>query len=281
MTSCGYALWLFIAFIMFNRTNSSESGAIHFNPDGQLRQLEYAKLAVQRKGASCIGMKCKDGALIATFRRKPLSRLIVDAPRKVFLLEDDRILIAVSGLLFEAPLLLKEARKICQSHYDKFNVPISVGQLCNDLADIMHALTQSLEMRPLGLSLMICGVDDDGPISLYSIDPDGYPTKWKATAIGYNNDMVTEDLFSVVKTWSDEPSLEQAWPSFLQVIQNPKLLDDSSNREGIDNSSDGTDCSTLPMTASTSWDMEVFALSCDSSRGLPRPRWTRVPPSDY
>ena len=49
----------------------------------------------------------------------------------------------------------------------------------------MQEYTQSGGVRPFGISLLIGGVDDDGP-QLYQVDPSGAYFGWKATAIGKN-----------------------------------------------------------------------------------------------
>ena len=38
-------------------------------------------------------------------------------------------------------------------------------------------------MRPFGVSLLVCGWDDNGP-QLYQVDPSGSFFAWKASAIG-------------------------------------------------------------------------------------------------
>lgn len=40
-------------------------------------------------------------------------------------------------------------------------------------------------MRPFGVSLLVAGIDETGPV-LYQVDPSGTYFAWKATAIGKN-----------------------------------------------------------------------------------------------
>jgi 20S proteasome subunit alpha 2 len=49
----------------------------------------------------------------------------------------------------------------------------------------MQEYTQSGGVRPFGVSLLIAGIDAQGP-SLYQVDPSGSYWKWKASAIGKN-----------------------------------------------------------------------------------------------
>lgn len=49
----------------------------------------------------------------------------------------------------------------------------------------MQEFTQSGGVRPFGVSLLVAGVDDDGP-QLYQVDPSGAYFGWRASAIGKN-----------------------------------------------------------------------------------------------
>jgi len=241
--------------------------AIHFTPDGQLKQLEFAKTAVQRYGGSCIGFRCRNGGLVAVARNRMNTKLVKSFPQKAFLLEDKRILIAVSGLLFEAPLLIKEAERICKDHRASFGTSISIAKLCDELSDIMHALTQSLEMRPIGLSLLVAGADSVDQVSMFTIEPDGFPRSWKATAIGMHSDRYLDALFALRHRHdttgqaptdsTNDPELSAVWPNFLSIIQSPPT-ESEKQEEHID------------------W--EVLALLQQEDRVS---RWIHIPPSDY
>ncbi len=58
-------------------------------------------------------------------------------------------------------------------------------QLVREIAAVMQEFTQSGGVRPFGVSLLVSGVDDDGP-QLYQVDPTGAYFGWRASAIGKN-----------------------------------------------------------------------------------------------
>lgn len=75
-----------------------------------------------------------------------------------------------------------------------------------DIAAVMQEFTQSGGVRPFGVSLLVAGIDDDGP-QLYQVDPSGAYFGWRASAIGKN--------FSNAKTflekrYSEDMELEDA-----------------------------------------------------------------------
>ncbi len=79
-------------------------------------------------------------------------------------------------------------------------------QLVRELARIAQEFTQSGGVRPFGISILIAGVDDDGP-QLYQVDPSGAYFGWRASAVGKN--------FSNAKTflekrYSEDMELEDA-----------------------------------------------------------------------
>jgi 20S proteasome subunit alpha 2 len=68
----------------------------------------------------------------------------------------------------------------------------------------MQEFTQSGGVRPFGVSLLIAGVDDEGP-QLYQVDPSGAYFGWRASAIGKN---FTNAKTFLEKRYSEDMELE-------------------------------------------------------------------------
>ncbi len=92
---------------------------------------------------------------------------------------------------------------------------IPVLQLTREMAAVMQEFTQSGGVRPFGVSLLIGGVDDDGP-QLYQVDPSGAYFGWKATAIGHN--FANAKTF-LEKRYSEEMELEDAIHTALLTLR--------------------------------------------------------------
>ena len=93
--------------------------------------------------------------------------------------------------------------------------PIPVLQLVREVAAIMQEYTQSGGVRPFGVSLLIGGVDDDGP-QLFQVDPSGAYFAWRATAIGKNYANAKTFL---EKRYSEEMELEDAVHTALLTLR--------------------------------------------------------------
>lgn len=238
-----------------------DRSTVLFHPSGRLQQLECAKAAVQRKGGRVVALRCVNGILLAAARRRPTSNLALDAPHKTHLVDNGRILIAVSGLLFEAPNIIQFARKKCEEYRAIFSSPIPIEKLCSDIADILHELTRDGRYRPLGISLVVAGQEGDGSHRIITVDPEGSYSAWKATAIGYNNEMVLDDLIGI----GSDLDIEAAWDRFLAIAQSGKLInrDTSSGDHSM---------------AFKDWDVEVYSLIAED--GLPG-RWSKVDQQDF
>merc|ERR1712126_766868 len=108
-------------------------------------------------------------------------------------------------------LLVKAARKAAQQYYRTYHEPIPTHQLVQRLAALMQEYTQSGGVRPFGVSLLICGWDenDDGKQvpSMFQCDPSGAYFAWKATAMGKN--YINGKTF-LEKRYSEELELEDA-----------------------------------------------------------------------
>ncbi|KAL1460953.1 hypothetical protein WDU94_012887 [Cyamophila willieti] len=153
-----------------------------FSPSGKLVQIEYALAAVEA-GAPSVGIKASNGIVLAT-EKKQKTILFEDCIHKVEPITD-YIGMVYSGMGPDYRLLVKKARKIAQQYKLVYQENIPTQQLVQRVAAIMQEYTQSGGVRPFGVSLLICGWDQNRPY-LYQCDPSGAYFAWKATAMGRN-----------------------------------------------------------------------------------------------
>jgi len=153
-----------------------------FSPSGKLVQIEYALNAVTSTGKPALGIKARNGVVLAT--EKKASSVLVDESslRKIELLAN-HIGCVFSGMPGDYRAIISKGRKVAQAYYRTYRDPIPVSQLVRDVASMMQEFTQSGGVRPFGVSLLIAGFDDEGP-HLFQVDPSGAYFGWKASAIG-------------------------------------------------------------------------------------------------
>ena len=153
-----------------------------FSPDGRLYQVEYAIETVKR-GALAIGIKSKDGVIIAV-EEKPRRLQISTTPQKIFQV-DYHVGAAAAGYIPDARAQVDNARFFSQSNKLVYDEPVEVETVAKHLADQCQQYTQYAGARPLGVSLIIGGVDNSGSV-LYLTDPSGAYVMYNAIAIGAN-----------------------------------------------------------------------------------------------
>jgi proteasome alpha subunit len=175
-----------------------------FSPEGRLYQVEYATEAV-RHGPLAVGVKAVDGVVLAGEKRSPHTLVDLDTLRKILLI-DDHIGTAIAGLHADARKLIDEARLRAQINRLSYDEPISIQSLVVNICDIKQAYTQAGGYRPFGVSLLVGGIDHEGP-QLYTTDPSGSFWGWKATAIGKESDVV-RDFFK--ENYNDKMDIEAA-----------------------------------------------------------------------
>ncbi|EQC32553.1 proteasome subunit alpha type-2-A [Saprolegnia diclina VS20] len=185
-----------------------------FNPSGKLLQIEYALNAVNNNGRTSLGIRSKNGVVIATEKKLPTVLVDEEAYKKIEKLSSSAGVV-YSGLGPDYRVLVRKARKKAQAYYMKYkeNAPASI--LVREIAAVMQEFTQSGGVRPFGVSLLYAGYDDDGP-QLYQIDPSGSYFGWKATAIG--KDSVSAKSF-LEKRYNDGMELEDAINTALKTMR--------------------------------------------------------------
>ena len=174
-----------------------------FSPDGRLYQVEYAIETVKR-GTIALGIKSKDGIIFAADER-PRKLQVVDEPQKLFKI-DQHIGIAAAGYIPDARKQVDDARFFSQSSKIVYDESVSVETVTKHIADQCQQYTQYAGARPIGVALIIGGVDQNGN-SLFLTDPSGTYIPYNAVAIGADSDRVTEFL---KKHYKLEMTLEES-----------------------------------------------------------------------
>lgn len=156
---------------------------VYCSPTGKLVQIEYALNAVS-SGAASVGIKANNGIVLATENKQ---KSILYEEQSVHKIESitNNIGMIYSGMGPDYRLLVRQARKMAQGYETVYGETIPTSQLVQRVAGVMQEYTQSGGVRPFGVSLLICGIDDGVPL-LFQCDPSGAYFAWKATAMGKN-----------------------------------------------------------------------------------------------
>ncbi|ABX12707.1 archaeal proteasome endopeptidase complex subunit alpha [Nitrosopumilus maritimus] len=174
-----------------------------FSPDGRLYQVEYA-IETVRRGTIAVGVKCKDGIVIAV-EEKPRKLQISKTAQKIFQI-DDHVGVAAAGYIPDARSQVDNARFFSQSNKMIYDEPVEVETIAKHLADQSQQYTQYAGVRPFGVALILGGVVGGKP-QLYLTDPSGTYISYDAIAIGSGSDEVTDFL---EKTYKNDLSLDDA-----------------------------------------------------------------------
>ncbi len=174
-----------------------------FSPDGRLYQVEYA-IETVRRGTIAVGVKCKDGIVIAV-EEKPRKLQISETAQKIFQI-DDHVGVAAAGYIPDARSQVDNARFFSQSNKMIYDESVEVETIAKHLADQCQQYTQYAGVRPYGVALILGGVVNNEP-QLYLTDPSGTYISYDAIAIGSGSDSVTDFL---EKAYKDELTLDEA-----------------------------------------------------------------------
>ena len=184
-----------------------------FSPDGRLFQVEYA-IETVRRGALAVGIKTKDGVVIAV-NEKTKKLQITNTPQKLFQI-DYHVGAAAAGYIPDARVQIDNARFFSQSNKLVYDEPVEVETVAKHLADQCQQYTQYGGARPIGVSLIIGGVDSNGS-TLYLTDPSGSYILYNAIAIGGNADVANDFL---EKNYDINMTFDDAMMLAISTIEN-------------------------------------------------------------
>jgi proteasome alpha subunit len=184
-----------------------------FSPDGRLLQVEYAKKTV-KQGSTAIGMICSDGVVLVTDKRIVDPLVVSDSVLKIFQV-DEHIASTAAGIISDARVLIERSQLKAQQYKVTFDSPIDTLSIVKDICDLKQICTQSGGLRPFGVSLLVAGIDIDGP-HLYETDPTGIFFEYKATVIGEGEQEGEEILH---KEYKEDMTIEQGIKLAVKTLQ--------------------------------------------------------------
>ncbi len=197
-----------------------------FSPDGRLLQVEYAKKTV-RQGSTAIGMVCSDGVLLVADKRIVDKLVIPESVEKIFQI-DDHIAATASGILSDARVLIERAQVKAQQHKVTYDSPIDTVSVVKDICALKQICTQSGGLRPFGVSVILAGIDAEGP-KLFETDPTGIYFQFRATVIG-EGEIEIEEILG--REYSEKLTIEEGLKLAVEALN--KVLDKNFNVDRVD-----------------------------------------------
>ena len=167
-----------------------DRAATMFAPDGHILQVEYAEKTI-RLGSASIGVVCRDSVVIVSDRRRK-DKLVIDESANKINEIDEHIVAVSAGISSDARVLIEKARVLAQQHRVTYDSAPNTESIVRDIADVKQQFTQYGGARPFGVSMMFAGINGE-PV-LYTTDITGNYLKYKANAIGENDEKIKKLL---------------------------------------------------------------------------------------
>ena len=112
-----------------------------FSPSGKLVQIEYALNAVA-SGSTSLGVKAKNGVVIATEKKLPTCLIDETTVQKIVHLTEN-IAVVYSGMGPDFRVLVRKGRKSAQQYYRVYRETIPVAMLVRELAAVGGAVSDA------------------------------------------------------------------------------------------------------------------------------------------
>lgn len=200
-----------------NKTMSRryDSRTTIFSPEGRLYQVEYALEAINHAGTA-IGIMAKDGIALVAERKITSKLLEQDSSAEKMYILNNNTLCAVAGMTADASILINYIRESSQEYLKIYNKEPPLEHIVKQVCNLKQGYTQYGGLRPFGVSFLFAGYDDRFGFQLYTSNPSGNYSGWKATSIGANNSSAQTILKQEYK--DDDLSLEDAKKLALKVL---------------------------------------------------------------
>src|SRR3989338_2452332 len=131
-----------------------------------------------KTGTTTVGIKCKDGVVLAADKRATAGHMIVDKrAEKVHILSDD-FAVTIAGTVSDAQLLIKLVKAELKLKEVRTGKKTSAKEAANLLRGLLYSNIRRMSMLP-GIAHFLLGGKDTEGTHLYDLFPDGSVTKIK------------------------------------------------------------------------------------------------------
>jgi 20S proteasome alpha/beta subunit len=164
-----------------------------FTPDGNLEQVEYALNCVKNVKNMTVCIQGTNSICIAT--EKESNKLMVQSPSVHKL--NDNISCCIVGHSPDGNRLINLARTKAGEYNMSYGSNISIPTLANYIANYNQSLTQNNFVRPVGVTLIIFGINQNNEKCICTVNPAGEVNSHAAVVFGPNENSATEYLENV------------------------------------------------------------------------------------
>jgi len=177
-----------------------------FSPEGRLFQVEYAFKAVKSANQTSIGIRGTDCVCVVTQKKVPDKLLDPSSITNMYKITE-KIGCVMTGINPDAKAQVQKTRYEAAQFRYKYGYEIPVQYLAKRVADVSQVYTQHAYTRPLGVEMILIGIDEEVGPQLYKCDPAGSYIGYKAIGSGQKEQECTNFL---EKKFKNDPKLNTA-----------------------------------------------------------------------
>jgi proteasome beta subunit len=193
-----------------------------------LRGSNYkvAPVAYQVEQGTAVGLRAKDGVVLATDKRMAYGSFVMSRnAKKVFLL-NNRVGIAMSGLYADVGAIVRFLSAESKYYELTSERPMSLYSIAKLLSSILY----SYKVLPFLIEAVVGGIDRDGQPKVFTLDSLGSVSEDKYMAVGSG---ATTALGLLESQYRDDMSLAEAEELAVNALR-VSMERDASTGDGID-----------------------------------------------
>ena len=188
----GCLVWLLLVILRHSSGESSYPGSVSGAAQALSKLDSRCRVlgAVSESGDSVAlcSVEEEDEVVEDGVEKKKQSRVLVDGSEagEMVINLSPRCALAMSGWQADRRFLVGKVKSAIAAHYSRTGAQPPVEEVCNIIADLLHALSRNSMLRPLVVSCLLAGVDHRGLAKLFKIGTDGSVESCLAASSAYS-----------------------------------------------------------------------------------------------